>query len=701
MRNKILCLCLSLFMVVSYLPASVMTAFAAPIDNLETNEEDTSPKLILDKESDIKDVFVYKILDGSEYEKDAFGLISYTDSFKKDSESSKEFLKVDDFYSKLLDLFKDIKDLEEVDKKSSSDNKDESEKVEKEITQEDINKESLELYNEISEFLDESKQLQFNKDRELTDLTAGVYLIFSENMYPQFINITDSDKDVNIKLDENKSVNEDAQKDISDNETPKATPKKGGPLRIASPDTEGLATNVSISKFELSITGNSGNFETINDQQVYVIKPGNAYETKKLNWKLEYALSATGSYPAESIEIRIPRYYANKLNLDNTETLYTSSSVVPSVPAYPSYNSSGFGYKYDSNTKEYVITNVIGIDGGSTGFFEFEYEYNQYATRMKDETLQIPLTATLNIQTGDEGLKTQNSNEINWMYDTAVEARNINSLLNNKYDTWQDEWGEAPANANDYFYVTYAFSGEIRKPASYPGTSPTQSYTVQINNNTWDNDFVYGWINYHESISTDSSTGLKYSSIYYSSTNPMNPNTYKSMYDDSNIGKFNTSSMQDGVIFTDYASSYPAWYDGIVLARYPKSLQTETEYDVENIITMTVHPTNGNDEDSTVTYTRTDTLKNINWETPPGNYSLNKSTYRSTLYGLKSLSEGSSIGHIYYRSNFSGSNYQKTVLPGESVDDPNNYGKRNVHYEFVDDMLFLSDENTLLGPNDY
>ena len=85
MRNKILCLCLSLFMVVSYLPASVMTAFAAPIDNLETNEEDTSPKLILDKESDIKDVFVYKILDGSEYEKDAFGLISYTDSFKKDS----------------------------------------------------------------------------------------------------------------------------------------------------------------------------------------------------------------------------------------------------------------------------------------------------------------------------------------------------------------------------------------------------------------------------------------------------------------------------------------------------------------------------------------------------------------------------------------------------------------------------------------
>lgn len=54
MRNKILCLCLSLFMVVSYLPASVMTAFAAPIDNLETNKEDTSPKLILDKESDIK-----------------------------------------------------------------------------------------------------------------------------------------------------------------------------------------------------------------------------------------------------------------------------------------------------------------------------------------------------------------------------------------------------------------------------------------------------------------------------------------------------------------------------------------------------------------------------------------------------------------------------------------------------------------------
>jgi len=701
MRNKILCLCLSLFMVVSYLPASVMTAFAAPINNLETNKEDTSPKLILDKESDIKDVFVYKILDGSEYEKDAFGLISYTDSFKKDSESSKEFLEVDDFYSKLLDLFKDIKDLEDVNKKSSSDSKEESEKVEKEITQEDINKESLELYDEISEFLDESKQLQFNKDRELTDLTEGVYLIFSENMYPQFINITDSDKDVNIKLEENKSVNKDAQKNSSDNETPKATPKKGGPLKIASSDTEGLATDVSISKFELSITGNSGNFETINDQQVYVIKPGNAYETKKLNWKLEYALSATGSYPAESIEIRIPRYYANKLNLDNTETLYTSNSVVPSVPAYPSYNSSGFGYKYDSNTKEYVITNVIGIDGGSTGFFEFEYEYNQYATRIKDETLQIPLTATLNIQTGDEGLKTQNSNEINWMYDTAVEARNINSLLNNKYDTWQDEWGEAPADADDYFYVTYAFSGEIRKPAGYPGTSPTQSYTVQINNSTWNNDFVYGWIKYHDNILTDSSTGLKYSPIYYSSTNPMNSNTYKSMYDDSNIRKFNTSSMQDGVIFTDYASSYPAWYDGIVLARYPKSLQTETEYDVENTITMTVHPTNGNDEDSTVTYTRTDTLKNINWETPPGNYSLNKYTYRSTLYGLKSLSEGSSIGHIYYRSNFSGSNYQKTVLPGESVDDPNNYGKRNVHYEFVDDMLFLSDENTLLGPNDY
>ena len=700
MRNKILCLCLSLFMVVSYLPASVMTAFAAPIDNLETNEEDTSPKLILDKESNIKDVFVYKILDGSEYEKDAFGLISYTDSFKNDSESSKEFLEVDDFYSKLLDLFKDIKDLEDVDKKSSSNSKEESEKVEKEVTQEDINKESLELYDEISEFLDESKQLQFNKDRELTDLTEGVYLIFSENMYPQFVNITNSDEDVNIKLEENKSANEDAQKDIEDKVTPKASPKKSGPLKIASPDTEGLATDVEINKFDLTLTNGPGQFKTIDGQQVYVITKSEAYNTSTFNWKLEYALSATGSYPAESVEIRIPRYYYSRLNYDNSEELYTSSSVVPSVPAYPNYNTSGFAYKFDSETNEYVITNVVEIPGGSSGFFEFEYDVSSNTTRIKDETLQIPLKATINVQTGDEGLKTQNSEEINWMYDTAVEAKEISELLNNKYDTWQESWGPAPSNADDYFYVTYAFSGKIGKPSGYPGSGPTQAYNVQIENSGWSNDFVYGWINFHNSVITDSSTGVKYSSIPYSYENPLNPSTYKSIYNDSNIVKFDSTNINDGVLYTGYSNT-TAWYDGIVLARYPKSLQQSDEYDVTNTITMTIHPANGNDEDSTVTYTRTDTLKNISFERPEGRFNISKSQSNSPNYVLSSMLKGKPVAGFWYRPYFMASNYDKTVTPGQSLDDPNNYGKVPVHYEFIDDTLFLSNDSEPLGLGDY
>lgn len=114
------------------MPVSVFTVYATQNDNLEIDKEVISPKLILDEKSDIKDVSVYKILDGSEYDKDAFGFISYTDAFKDNI--AKDYLEVDDFYNKLLDLFNDAKELEKANKNP-----------EKEITKDDINKKSLQL----------------------------------------------------------------------------------------------------------------------------------------------------------------------------------------------------------------------------------------------------------------------------------------------------------------------------------------------------------------------------------------------------------------------------------------------------------------------------------------------------------------------------------------------------------------------------
>lgn len=103
MKNKLLCLLLRVLTAISCMPVSVFTVYATQNDNLEIDKEVISPKLILDEKSDIKDVSVYKILDGSEYDKDAFGFISYTDAFKDNI--AKDYLEVDDFYNKLLDLF--------------------------------------------------------------------------------------------------------------------------------------------------------------------------------------------------------------------------------------------------------------------------------------------------------------------------------------------------------------------------------------------------------------------------------------------------------------------------------------------------------------------------------------------------------------------------------------------------------------------
>ena len=181
MKSKLTALFLSLLMVISYLPSSMITSYALPDESAETTQEQTNPILILDKEFDIDEVFVYKILDGSEYEKDAFGLISYSDSLKE--EISEEYLEVDKFYDKILELFKDTDKLNDLDKESDSETF--------EVEKEKINKQSLDLYEDIKDYLDESKQLQFNKKHELNDLEEGVYFILADKYYPQFINVTD------------------------------------------------------------------------------------------------------------------------------------------------------------------------------------------------------------------------------------------------------------------------------------------------------------------------------------------------------------------------------------------------------------------------------------------------------------------------------------------------------------------------------
>ena len=535
----------------------------------------------------------------------------------------------------------------------------------------------------------------------------------------------DNKADVQEEKTEKESKKEETVENKKENKSEDKTEEKASeesPADIAAQDTkklslkqrfknsiglaeEDLATDVVIEKFDLVMEDGKSNGaweEKPDGSKEWVVRPTyyNTTDWLSLYYKLDYAFSATGHYPAESIEIRVPRHIVKTQNYLGEETVSTIG-IELSVPEYPNYNSaSGFSYKEDEETDEYILTNAIDIDGGAQGFFEFLCHSSNNPGNFKDRSPQVPIQATLKINTGDEGVKEAESDVINWTVDTYANINSTTKTFKRKYDEWLPEWGTPPEDADDYFYVTYAVKIDM-------ASNRTQKYTLGISDTNWDEDFAYGYL---YNTSTTSVTPVAGGSAVTIPTIAVVSNNYTDM-----MSSFWRNTMADNKIRKISLNELNEWTTGVgiadnwryiyadVLARYPKTMaEGLEEYDVENTVNVTCHPYDGVDDVSTATDSVRQTIRDIDFDAPPGNNNVEKWSGLS-YYDLTKLAENKSDARdVYYYSRYTQSNYVSTLKEGGNPENEDDYGIRKNHMEFIDDMVYLGEDDTsFLTGDDY
>ena len=675
MKKKITCLFLSLFMIISYIPASVLTSYALPVGDIEINDEETNPKLVLDEKFDKDDVFIYKILDGSEFQEDSFGLISYSDTLNEDI--SEEYLEVDKFYSNLLELFEDIKFLEEDTNKfdlstDEDSNKEDLEEEKEEITQEDINSMTLKLYGEILKYIDKSKKLQFNDDNEFEDLTEGVFLICSkeDKYYPQFINVTDSSEDILITLEENKEVTNGElevtpEAKLSNNEEVDSNKKQVRSTKSGSSV---------ISKFNASIISGA-ELKTIGDNEVLVIDIKDKYNTKTdlanspIMYNVNFTLSGTENFPVGSVSFTIPDHIF-KDRFGN----YVDTVAMPILEA-PATNNKNFNYVYDEDNGVYIITNTAELDSAYSATFSFGYIINDtYPTDIIDGILN---NNTINSAGASDSIETTltvndttDTKTVNPVY-IDTEVPNYYSSINSNptfYKTWPSNWGDAPSDADDYYYLELRWCPALNYSTQYVNVE----YTVNGLNNSgelfkmhWAPISEYSYNNYG-CFSNDSSiqntttlTGtnldinLVNSKYYYSS--PQAQTTYA-------LIRYPKSVLDDGEVHT---------------LSYNKSFSWSGYYDTSNI--------KNRDISGSITYQKKD------FEPPTGNiFSISKNyggNYNKD--GLNYLLNNKNYTLTDFYTNFTTNGFIHTLKDGGNPNDIDDYGYKKYHNVLIDDSFYI------------
>ena len=674
MKSKLTALFLSLLMVISYLPSSMITSYALPDESAETTQEQTNPILILDKEFDVDEVFVYKIIDGSEYEKDAFGLISYSDSLKE--EISEEYLEVDKFYDKILELFKDTDKLKDLDKESDSETF--------EVEKEKINEQSLDLYEDIKDYLDESKQLQFNKKHELNDLEEGVYFILADKYYPQFINVTDSAEEINIDLEENKdikSINEDEQKttDIKDNETPKDILKKETPLRTRSSNT--------ITAFTASIESGV-QLQTVDNNEILVLDLTNKTNSQSnltnspIMYKVNFTLKGDNNFPVGAVQFTIPDHLYKGRNGN-----YIDNIDMPILEA-PATNSKNFNYTHDEENHVYIITNTAELDSAYSAVFNFGYVLTGYPSDLIDainnnntinengSSEQFTSTLTVNGESLTENTdKVYINTEIpNWYSYTNTDTK--------FYKSWPSSWGDTPTDADDYYYLELKYC---------PALSST--YTQDVN------------VEYTISDLNNSGEIIK---MHWGPVSEYTYNNYACFSGNSNIQDVSTltgTNLNIKEVSPNYSYTSQQAQTTYTLIRYPKALLDDGEL---HRLTYSRDFTWSGVDDTNNIKTHKDT-GSFNYQkrdfTPPGeSFNLGKSySGNSSRSGLEKVFNNTNYKIEYY-SRWTAYAFPHTLKDGGDPSNIEDYGYKKYHSVHIDDYFYISneqDEYTRLTENDY
>ena len=221
----------------------------------------------------------------------------------------------------------------------------------------------------------------------------------------------------------------------------------------------------------------SGTSQTLIDGNSLSITPDNN-DIARVVCQVEFSVGGEENIPAGQIEIRLPAHLFYDRNGQPV-----GNAIVPLAKAPEESGNTGFHYLIDPDTDEIVIKNFRTIESSYYFTCQIGYDFRPY--QVADGYTTDDLRADFKVTTPSQKALTAASETLSAAVHTSVKTPKFYKNFNQKYEAWQTEWGEAPADAADYFYVTWKLDATIPR-----GTQP---FTVTFQEDTGLYGTLVGW----------------------------------------------------------------------------------------------------------------------------------------------------------------------------------------------------------------
>lgn len=418
---------------------------------------------------------------------------------------------------------------------------------------------------------------------------------------------------------------------------------------------------VSIDNFKVLFASGADN---VNGQTVW--NPSDPAAGHSFIYRAEYTMSGKFSTDIGAFKIEVPLHILKDKDgnwADTFQCPYRLSSELSEndVP--------DFVYDIDEENNKVTIYNYKSYPTGTSGYIEFAYETTKETTEYTDMSVSDNVPAKV-YATNENSTVTADATADGVCIDTHATIAYTQKKKPTLYRSWNKAWGEAPADAGDYYYLVWPIKTYINKNTSY--------YSFTLN---------------------DTCTDMKSSVIGY---------------------RFSGQSSFSDINSIDNVKTYGDRYD-YVLTRYSKAdadaiSKNEGRFYIHNDIEAIVSPSDRVDAD-------TNAASSYDWfyESPVyiygkgdfwaekygiyGEYNKVESSEDISNYVLGEFEEGDidTLPNLKYRVIGDGRPSSYTIEDGGTgeVEDAVNdlFWKKKVDYNITDDGIAI--EGTALNDNDY
>lgn len=398
-------------------------------------------------------------------------------------------------------------------------------------------------------------------------------------------------------------------------------------------------------------------------------------EDHRFAFRVLYSTSGVDKLMPGELEFRVPLKLLKNRNGDYSDQyevsyLHEDEVTVDDVDQNMLYRIEG---------DEIVIYNRFEMPAAAEGYFDISYGTVEKVTEYADMSPSDAFQASMTVKGATEDTLSASAQEDPVYINTAVELISTSKKYPQLYKTWQPSWGEAPANAENFWYVRWEIVSEIDKELTQP-----YNFTITDTLGT-----IRAWNGENQETEVPEGAvqvfGLK-------------------MAGESGYSNITTQTERRGT---------GKRYDYVITTLDAQFFRDMNRLEIQNNIETTVDPIDQVDEDSAGTSSKVFKYQKPVFSKPNGRFQIYKygdGSYRAersgivrdlgvkyglySRYDLETLKEGDvdSLDNFDYIVMGLGYPYPWTLEDGADWQDTTKYGIKPVKYSLVDDGVYLHED---------